>query len=186
MNNGQVIYVDPYAGVGYDKPADFIFVTHDHFDHNQIERVAQKPDCKVITNKEALDMNATDGMYYKGFDFGDLKADVSMAYNSHHKQEECVGYILAFDGLMIYCSGDTGVTEQMKEFGKLGLDYAIFNTDDTYTIPFAESAKIAAVIGAKHNIPVHIKPLELFDVEKARQWDAPNKLIVEPGEEIEL
>ena len=27
-NGGQVIYIDPYAGEGYDVPADLILVTH--------------------------------------------------------------------------------------------------------------------------------------------------------------
>jgi hypothetical protein len=41
-------------------------------------------------------------------------------------------------------------------------------------------------VGAKHNIPIHLKPGALFDRKKADKWDAPNKLIVEPGLEIAL
>ena len=29
-NDGRVIYVDPYAGEGYDLPADIILVSHQH------------------------------------------------------------------------------------------------------------------------------------------------------------
>ena len=32
---GRIIYVDPFAGQGYDLPADLILVTHDHYDHNR-------------------------------------------------------------------------------------------------------------------------------------------------------
>ena len=53
-NSDQVIYVDPYAGEGYDVPADLILVTHQHGDHNQVQLCAQKPDCRIITNAEAL------------------------------------------------------------------------------------------------------------------------------------
>jgi hypothetical protein len=49
-----------------------------------------------------------------------------------------------------------------------------------------EAAECAKIIGAKHNIIVHLKSGALFDRAKAEKWDAPNKLIVEPGEEIEL
>jgi hypothetical protein len=49
-----------------------------------------------------------------------------------------------------------------------------------------EAAECAEIIGAKHNIIIHLKPGKLFDLEKAEAWTAPNKLIVEPGEEIEL
>ena len=33
---GKVIYIDPYAGTGYDLPANLILVTHDDPDHNKI------------------------------------------------------------------------------------------------------------------------------------------------------
>jgi 3-oxoacyl-[acyl-carrier protein] reductase len=50
----------------------------------------------------------------------------------------------------------------------------------------AATAFAFAKEGAKHNIPIHLKPGALFDRKKADKWDAPNKLIVEPGQEIEL
>ena len=36
---GKVIYIDPYAGEGYDKPADILLVSHQHGDHNQTKLV---------------------------------------------------------------------------------------------------------------------------------------------------
>ena len=33
---GAVIYVDPFAGDGYDRAADLVLVTHEHYDHNQV------------------------------------------------------------------------------------------------------------------------------------------------------
>lgn len=181
MNDGRIIYLDPFVGKGYDIPANFVLITHQHFDHNQIDLIKRKQNCVIITNKEAL----ANGMYKK-FEFDGLKIEATEAYNKKHNKAECVGYILEFDGLKIYCSGDTGVTGQMKTFKERHFDYAIFNTDDTYTIPFDESAKIAEIIGAKHNIPIHLKPIELFDRDRAEQWQAPNKLIIDAGEEIDL
>ena len=35
-NKGTVIYLDPYAGEGYNLPADLVLVTHGHHDHNVI------------------------------------------------------------------------------------------------------------------------------------------------------
>jgi L-ascorbate metabolism protein UlaG (beta-lactamase superfamily) len=52
--DGRVIYVDPYAGEGYDKPADIVLITHDHPDHNKLELITQNKNCRVITHKEAL------------------------------------------------------------------------------------------------------------------------------------
>ena len=31
---GCVIYIDPFAGEGYDLPADLVLVSHEHGDHN--------------------------------------------------------------------------------------------------------------------------------------------------------
>jgi L-ascorbate metabolism protein UlaG (beta-lactamase superfamily) len=181
LNDGRVLYLDPFAGKGYDIPADFILVTHDHFDHNKVDKPAKKGDCKIITWREAL-VNGE----YKIFDFDGLKIEATGAYNQNHNKDECVGFILNFDGLKIYCTGDTGITEQMKTFADRHFDYAIFNTDNRYTIPFEESAKIAEAIGAKYNIPIHLSPVELFAPKRAEKWTAPNKLIVKAGQEIEL
>ena len=61
----KVIYVDPYAGEGYDLPADVILITHGHFDHTQTDLIKTKnEDCRTITWKEAL----ADGEY-QNFDF---------------------------------------------------------------------------------------------------------------------
>jgi ribonuclease BN (tRNA processing enzyme) len=50
----------------------------------------------------------------------------------------------------------------------------------------SEAAEGARLIGAKHTILIHVKPQALFDREIAEAWDAPNKLIIEPGEEFSL
>lgn len=184
-NDGRVIYIDPYAGKGkdYAPPADFILVTHQHHDHNKIKRVTQSPNCRVISNVEALA-----GGKHNTFDLGGgLTVEAVEASNAKHDPRECVGYIVTLDGVKIYCSGDTSKTEQMKSFAEKQFDYALFPTDGMFNMGLEEAAECARLIGAKHNIPIHMNPLKLFDKKKAvEKWDAPNKLIVEPGQEIEL
>jgi L-ascorbate metabolism protein UlaG (beta-lactamase superfamily) len=79
-------------------------------------------------------------------------------------------------------SGDTSMVAQMETFADMELDYAILPGDGVYNMDIEEAAECARIIKAKHNIIVHIKPGELFDREKAEAWDAPNKIIVEPGQ----
>jgi L-ascorbate metabolism protein UlaG (beta-lactamase superfamily) len=183
-NDGRVIYVDPYAGkkTDYALPADVILVTHQHHDHNRIKRITQKPDCRIISNVEALS-----GGKHNSFDLGGLTVEAVVASNSKHDPRECVGYIVTLDGVKVYCAGDTSTTEQMKSFAEKQLDYALFPTDGMFNMGFEEAAECARLIGAKHNIPIHMNPLKLFDKKKAAEkWDVPNKLIVEPGQEIDL
>ena len=179
-DDGCVIYVDPYKGKGYDVPADMILITHQHHDHNKIHRCAQKEDCQIITNVEALEGGA-----YNSFDIKGINILAVEACNKMHNPKECVGYIITIDGVKIYSSGDTSKTAQMNSFAALDLDYALFCGDGIFNMGPVEAAECAIIIGAKHNILIHLKPGESIR-RKFKNWTAPNKLLVEPGEEIVL
>jgi L-ascorbate metabolism protein UlaG (beta-lactamase superfamily) len=181
-DEGITIYVDPYAGEGYDIPADIILVTHQHRDHNCTEIVPKADKCSIITNKEAL-INGK----YMSFNLNGIKVGTVPAYNKMHKREECVGYIITLDGIKLYASGDTSATEEMKTLlPKYNLDYALLPIDGIYNMGATEASQCAKIIGAKHNIPVHMKPGELFDRNVAENFESENRLIVEPGHEIKL
>ena len=179
-DDGRVIYVDPYAGTGYDLPADIILVTHQHRDHNRINLCTQKTNCRIITNKEALNGGA-----HNSFDVGGIQIQAVEAKGAVHSPASCVGYLITLDGVKIYASGDTSRTTQMKTFFALELDYALFPGGGLF-MGLKEAAACAQLVGAKHNIIIHLKPGALFDRKKADRWDAPNKIIVEPGKEIDL
>lgn len=178
---GQVIYVDPFAGEGYDLPADIILVSHQHGDHNQTELCTKKPECKIISNVEALV-----GGKHNTFVINGITIEAVEAYNKNHNPAECVGFIITIDGVKIYACGDTSKTAQMKTFPDKQLDYAILCGDGFYNMGPEEAAECARLIKAKNNIIVHVKPGELFAREIAEQWDAPNKIIIEPNQEIIL
>lgn len=179
-DDGRVIYVDPYKGTGYDKPADIILVTHQHSDHNRIERCAQKQTCRIITNNEALA-----GGTHNSFDVDGIAIQAVEAGNKKHDPNKCVGYIITVDNIKLYASGDTSMTKQMDTFASLELDYALYPCDGLFNMGLDEAAECARLVGAKHNIAVH--PIPGGSIRrKAVKWTAPNKLVVEPGQEIDL
>ena len=181
LTDGRVIYVDPYAGHGYEPPADLILVTHQHSDHNRVRRCTQNPGCRIITNNEALA-----GGTHQTFSIDGIYIEAVEAKNFIHDPQKCVGYILTVDGVTVYAAGDTAKTGQMESFAARNLDYALFPCEGFFTMGLKKAAECARLTGAKHNIPIHIKPGVLFDVERAKKWGAPNRLIIRPGEEIDL
>jgi len=180
---GKVIYVDPYAGDGYEPAADLILVTHQHGDHNQVHLCAQNEGCMIITEADALK-----GGVHNAFDLFDaIKVIAVPAENKNHNPLEAVGYIIELDGVKVYAAGDTSTTEAMGGMlPPLQLDYTLLPCDGVYNMDLDEAAACAEKIGARFNIPIHMKPGELFDMERANAYAAPNKLIVPAGTEIRL
>ena len=180
-DDGRIVYVDPSSGEGYDLPSDLILVTHQHSDHNKISLCTQKDGCRIITNREALE-----GGKHNRFDVDGILIQAVKAKSMLHSPKKCVGYLITIDGVKIYASGDTSKTAQMDTFADMNLDYAIFPGAGLLSMGPKEAAECARLIGAKHNIIIHLKPGALFDRKKADMWEAPNKLIIEPGQEINL
>ena len=181
---GKVIYIDPYAGEGYDLPADLILVTHGHQDHTAVKLIKNRNEgCRIITYKEALVKGE-----YKTFDLGYATVEAVQAGNNrNHNIRECVGWLITLaDGITVYATGDTSTTDQMAELAGRRIDYAFFVCDGKYNMDTEEASACAKLVNARHSIPYHMAPGKLFDQKKAEQFDAPNRMIVPAGEEIPL
>ena len=183
----KVIYIDPFAGEGYEPSADLILVTLDHYDHTVLYKIANRNDgCEIITYKEALE-----GGEHHSFDLGYANVEaVEAGYNKNHDVKECVGYVITLsDGVKVYVSGDTSKTEQMPKLADENIDYAFFCCDGIYNMDLDEAAECADLVKAKHNIPYHMVDADsasLFDRGRAEQFDVDNRLIIEEGQEIDL
>lgn len=181
-DTGTVVYIDPYAGTGYDVPADLILVTHQHFDHNRVDLPARKAVCDVIQSHDVIKKDGT----YQTLTLHGVTVTGFPAQNKNHRREDCVGYILTADGKKLYFAGDTSKVPEMADLKALTLDYALLPIDGIYNMDEIEAAQCAAMIGAAKTIAIHMSPGELFSEEKAARFNVENKLIVRPGEEIQL
>ena len=181
---GKVIYIDPYAGEGYDLPADLILITHGHQDHTAVNLIKNRnEDCQVITYREALNKGE-----YKTYELGYAVVEaVQAGNNKNHNIKECVGWLITLsDGITVYVSGDTSTTDQMSELAERNIDYAFFVCDGIYNMDMDEAIACAKLVSAKHSIPYHMAPGKLFDQARAEQFDVPGRLIIPAGEEIIL
>lgn len=181
---GKVIYMDPYAGEGYDLPADLILVSHGHPDHDKVDLIQNRSEgCQIIYNTDAL----VDDVY-KTYDLGFATVEAVQAGNNrNHDIHTCVGWLITLaDGISIYATGDTSTTAQMAELAERNIHYAFFVCDGRFNMDMDEASACAKLVNAQHSIPYHMAPGALFDQARAELFDAPNRLIIPAGEEIPL
>lgn len=182
--DNKVIYIDPYAGEGYDLPADLILVSHGHPDHGAVELISSRSDdCQVIYNTDAL----VDGEY-KTYDLGYATVEaVQAGNNKNHDINVCVGWLVTLPGgISIYATGDTSTTDQMSELASRDIHYAFFVCDGKFNMDLEEASACAELVQARHSIPYHMAPGQLFDQQRAEAFNGPGKMIIAAGEEIEL
>ena len=183
-SEGKVIYIDPYAGKGYDLPADLILVSHGHQDHNAVKLIKKRNEgCQVIYNTDALVKGK-----YKTYDLGYATVEAVQAGNNrNHDIKVCVGWLITLSGgVTVYATGDTSTTQQMAELGERNIHYAFIVCDGKYNMDMDEAIACAKLINAQHSIPYHMAPGKLFDQKRAEKFDVPNRMIIPAGEEIIL
>jgi len=181
---GKVIYIDPYAGDGYDLAADLILISHGHQDHNAVNLIRNRnEDCRIISNTDALVNGA-----YKTYDLGYATVEAVQAGNNrNHDINVCVGWLITLsDGVSIYATGDTSTTAQMSELAERNIHYAFFVCDGRFNMDINEAITCANLVKAQHSIPYHMAPGSLFDQKRAELFDVPGRLIIPAGEEIVL
>lgn len=178
-NDNKIVYIDPYMGSHYDKEADLVLVTHQHYDHNAINKMPHKESTIIFQNMDAI----KDGNYVNTNICG-IEISPVPAYNKNHNINECVGYILIVDGIKLYFAGDTSTTDEMKKIKDI--DYAFLPCDGVFNMDVYEASRCANTINAKHSVPMHTYPDHLFSEEIASKFTGINKLVIKPNEEIDL
>ncbi len=159
---GTVVYVDPFYGseADYSEPADFIFVTHSHGDHNKIELVTKKNTTKIISAEKSVPEGTKNVEFILPYKSEVITDNISFetfpAINDNHKRENnFLGFIFTIDEKKFYIAGDTSFFEEMSELPAKNIDYAFLPIDGVYNMDAAEATNVAAVVEAKYVIPIH-------------------------------
>lgn len=162
-----VIYVDPFQMREEPKNADFVFITHDHYDHfspEDIGKVSKADTILVVPEKMAAKAMEVSGMVGRietvkpGVcrEMDGLEFETVPAYNTlkpfHPKSSEWVGYILRIDEKRIYIAGDTDATKEAKA---VKCDIALVPIGGTYTMDARKAAELVNAIRPDVAIPVH-------------------------------
>ncbi len=179
---GKIIYVDPLDIRQESHDADYIFITHDHYDHFSLEDINKvlkqetqfvvplKMDIRVRKNTPVgRNLAVVAGKSYETEDF---TFETVPAYNLikpfHKKSAGWVGYILNIDDTRIYIAGDTDAT---KEAQNVKCDIAMVPIGGTYTMNHKEAAALINKIKPKYVIPTHYGSLvgDKLDGERFKQ-----------------
>ena len=166
-DRGRQIYIDPFQMREEPHDADYILITHDHYDHfspEDVEKAASSNTILIVPEKmqgkadKAADLvrkivTVKPGAYHE---IDGLEIETIPAYNIlkpfHPKNAEWVGYILRVDGKRIYIAGDTDATKEAK---MVKCDIALVPIGGTYTMDAKKAAELVNTLRPSVTIPVH-------------------------------
>jgi L-ascorbate metabolism protein UlaG (beta-lactamase superfamily) len=188
-----VIYIDPFKIKNKPNDADFVLITHQHYDHfsvADIRKVIKESTILVAPEsmiddarelerevKEVVGVKPDDSKELSGLSFETIPA-----YNTlkpfHPRRAEWVGYILNLDGKRVYIAGDTGATKEAK---KVNCDIALVPIGGTYTMDIKRAADLINTIKPEYAIPTHYGSI----VGKQSDGKAFASLVKEPTNVVE-
>lgn len=163
IDDGIIIYIDPYDIKEKTADADIILVTHDHFDHYSLEDIEKvmKQDT-VIVCPETMEIQARGLFVIKAavgekLDVKGVSIETVPAYNVqkpfHTKENGWLGYIINSSSHgRIYIAGDTDITEENR---LVRCNIAMLPVGGTYTMDHKQAAELTNAIRPQYAIPIH-------------------------------
>ncbi len=177
---GFVIYIDPYVLADRDfEKADFIIITHEHYDHCNVDIINKLSDdkTKIIAppaciSKLERDINIILSNQKKVLEGFEIKS--VPAYNiekSFHPKNSGNGYILTLGETKIYHAGDTDFIPEMIDLASEQIDIALLPVGGTYTMDIKQAVKAVEAIKPKAVFPMHYGTIAntSADIEKFKQ-----------------
>lgn len=158
------IYFNPYQIKEEFHDADYIFITHDHYDHYDEESIKNimksetmivVPEClkervsKLTTNYFLVSPN-------EKYNLADLSFETTFSYNIdkpfHPKEKGYVGYKIKLEDKHLYIMGDT---DYLEENLHMTCDICFIPIGGTYTMDVQEAAAYINELKPELAIPIH-------------------------------
>ena len=159
LSGDKIIYFDPYNIKDEMHDADYIFITHDHYDHydeKSINKIRNDKTKIIVPNclKDKEYNLLVDG--YRMYGIDDIKFVTVPSYNIdksfHPREKYYVGYNVLLEDKYYYIMGDT---DRTPEAMNVKTDICFVPIGGTYTMDAYEGAEFINEIKPKLAIPIH-------------------------------
>lgn len=163
ISDGLTIYFDPYNIKEKINNADYIFITHSHWDHFDLDSINNLVNEKTIIIGPSSVIEKLDSNYKtlevkpeNIYNLNNISFMTVPAYNIdkeyHPKDAGYVGYIVTLNNVTYYIAGDTDVLDELKV---IKADVIFLPVGGTYTMTKEEAVELANTIKPKYAIPIH-------------------------------
>ena len=158
-SDNKVFYFDPYNIKEEVHDADYIFITHDHYDHYDEESInnIKNDNTKIIVPLCLKDKEHTllvEG--YRRYGIDGINFSTIPSYNNdkqfHPREKYYVGYLIELEGKKIYIMGDT---DRTSEADTTKSDICFIPIGGTYTMNVDEAIDYINYIKPELAIPIH-------------------------------
>lgn len=203
--DGKIILFDPFITPNElakdidvnDIKADYILITHGHFDHlADALTIAKNNDATIVSNYEIVTWYGEIHKYAKGhpmnhggkwkFDFGTVR--YTTAIHSSMLPDRSYGgnpggFLITSEENTFYYAGDTALTYDMKLIPMWAKPkFAVLPIGDNFTMGFEDALIASNFIECDKIIGIHYDTFPYIEIDQ----DAAKRLFAENGKELIL